>query len=386
MTTIMTDTTKITAAVPPRAVSEQTEPAPPAGPAEPHGCAADVDADRTHQARLDTPAGELAARAAEDQRARTQLPPPNQTPLYRAMNGDRYERQTLIKQIQDVTGRPLICMVFGPGTGIERTTFAAIGDLVHRLDTGTDLDVLLHTLGGDLDTAAKIALLLRNVAADTGRIRVIVPDHVKSAGTLIALAADQIVMSDTSELGPIDPLISITLPDGSRVSRPAQAYLDSFNDAIERAQLVARRATADAEHAYAGAPTSSAHEASAEAPAEAWIWQTWLRQIEPSVVQLSRKALERSRRYAEQILREGMFRGDPSYTSVARELSNNNRWLTHGAVIDANAAASEVGLKIDKRARQDPLWRAWWQLYCIQRLAATGDSALLESDYVSLCS
>ena len=54
------------------------------------------------------------------------------------------------------------------------------------------------------------AMLWSKIGA-TGTLRVIVPDYAKSDSTLLALTADTVVMSDSSELGPIDPQIHSSL-------------------------------------------------------------------------------------------------------------------------------------------------------------------------------
>lgn len=66
------------------------------------------------------------------------------------------------------------------------------------------LDIILHTPGGFVLHALQIA---RAIKAHPGRKTVFVPHLAMSGGTLIALAADEIVMSDHAVLGPIDPQI-----------------------------------------------------------------------------------------------------------------------------------------------------------------------------------
>lgn len=70
--------------------------------------------------------------------------------------------------------------------------------------TGDDvpLDIVLHTPGGLVLAALQIARAVRGHAA---KVTVFVPHYAMSGGTLIALAADEIVMSKHSVLGPIDP-------------------------------------------------------------------------------------------------------------------------------------------------------------------------------------
>ncbi len=66
------------------------------------------------------------------------------------------------------------------------------------------LDIVLHTPGGLVLAALQIA---RAVEAHRGKVTVFVPHHAMSGGTLIAMAADEIVMCEHSVLGPVDPQI-----------------------------------------------------------------------------------------------------------------------------------------------------------------------------------
>lgn len=68
----------------------------------------------------------------------------------------------------------------------------------------TPIDLVVHTPGGLVIAAMQIA---RAVEAHPARVTVFVPIYAMSGGTLIALAADEIVMGEFSMLGPIDPQI-----------------------------------------------------------------------------------------------------------------------------------------------------------------------------------
>lgn len=68
----------------------------------------------------------------------------------------------------------------------------------------TPIDLVLHTPGGLVLAAMQIA---RAVEAHPAKVTVFVPIYAMSGGTLIALAADEIVMGEFSMLGPIDPQI-----------------------------------------------------------------------------------------------------------------------------------------------------------------------------------
>jgi len=66
------------------------------------------------------------------------------------------------------------------------------------------IDVILHTPGGQVLAAEQIAKALSERKA---KVTVFVPHYAMSGGTIIALAADQIVMDANAVLGPVDPQI-----------------------------------------------------------------------------------------------------------------------------------------------------------------------------------
>lgn len=66
------------------------------------------------------------------------------------------------------------------------------------------IDLVLHTPGGLALAATQIA---RAIHRRSGKVTVFVPHHALSGGTLIAMAAGEIVMSPHALLGPIDPQI-----------------------------------------------------------------------------------------------------------------------------------------------------------------------------------
>src|SRR6202521_750727 len=73
---------------------------------------------------------------------------------------------------------------------------------IHMTDDEVPLDIVLHTPGGLVLAATQIA---RAVREHKGKVTVFVPHYAMSGGTLISLAADEIVMSKHAVLGPVDP-------------------------------------------------------------------------------------------------------------------------------------------------------------------------------------
>src|SRR5258708_32125931 len=73
---------------------------------------------------------------------------------------------------------------------------------IHMTGDEVPLDIVLHTPGGLVLAALQIAHAIRE---HKGKVTVFVPHYAMSGGTLVALAADEIVMCEHSVLGPIDP-------------------------------------------------------------------------------------------------------------------------------------------------------------------------------------
>lgn len=161
------------------------------------------------------------------------IPIPDQTPLYHAIEQPRYSRQAQIRAIEERTGRRLICYIAGPATSISSFDIPPFVDLLHDISAGDKLDLMLQTPGGDVDQAERIVLLCRKKVGSKGSFRVVVPDSAESAGTLIAIAGDEIVMGYPSELGPIDPQIEIITAGGEGMARPAQSFLDGLQEIID---------------------------------------------------------------------------------------------------------------------------------------------------------
>src|ERR1700704_2746810 len=75
---------------------------------------------------------------------------------------------------------------------------------IHLTDPEVPLDIVLHTPGGLVLASLQIA---RAIHQHKGKVTAFVPHYAMSGGTLIALAADEIVMSEYAVVGPVDPQV-----------------------------------------------------------------------------------------------------------------------------------------------------------------------------------
>ena len=273
------------------------------------------------------------------------------TPLYEANNADRYQRQTLIKQIQNRTKRTLICYVSGAARMVDRDDVVPFVDLLHNIPRGRAVDLLLHTSGGSINAAEKLMGMTRGHVG-TAELRTIVPDFAKSAGTLMVLGADKVIMSDMSELGPIDPQIHL-----SGKWQSVQNYLDAFDE-------------------HAGTLKTDTNNVAA---------RIMLSKLAPDTLLMCKVAVDRARQAAEDLLRRGMFRNGGNFTRTVKELLDTRRWLSHGQMISwEDALDSHIGLAVEYCTYHSDEWQDYWRLYCLQRLAVGEQQKLYESAHVSL--
>lgn len=284
------------------------------------------------------------------------IPKPIKTPMYQAQNADRYLRQAQIKEMQEKANCRLLCYVSGNGAQITRDDVIGFVELLHNVPRGGNIDLLLHTGGGDINIAEKIVFMLRAAVGTEGRFRVIVPDFAKSAGTLIAIAANKILMSDSSELGPIDPQFPKRDSDGTVRWHSVLNYLQGYETICK---------------AVRDNPN--------DIPANAM-----LSKFDPTTLVQFEAVKNRARMLAEQHLNRWMFqKKKATYTKIAGELMDITRWPAHGQMISYEDA-KEMELEIEYLPPDTQEWRAYWSLYCQQRLAVKDGQILFESDYASL--
>ncbi len=97
---------------------------------------------------------------------------------------------------------------------------------IQMTDADVPLDIVLHTPGGLVLAALQVA---RALGTHKAKVTVFVPHYAMSGGTLIALAADEIVMCEHSVLGPIDPQLGES-PAASLIKVVEQKPIERISD------------------------------------------------------------------------------------------------------------------------------------------------------------
>lgn len=105
-------------------------------------------------------------------------------------------------------------------------------------DPNVPIDLILHTPGGLVLATEQIALAL---CRHPGKVTVFVPHYAMSGGTLLALAADEIVMDDNAVLGPVDPQLG-QWPANSILKAVEQKQVNEIDDETLILADVARKA------------------------------------------------------------------------------------------------------------------------------------------------
>ncbi len=141
-------------------------------------------------------------------------------------------RRKYLRQLHAVTGRAVILYASAwfesrpippADLQVSNTDVGGFMEAVSNIHED-ELDLIVHSPGGSAEAAESIVEYLR---CRFKKIRVIVPVSAMSAATMIALSADEIVMGQHSQLGPIDPQFIISTPEGPRTA-PAKAILNQF--------------------------------------------------------------------------------------------------------------------------------------------------------------
>ncbi|MBS4030119.1 MAG: ATP-dependent Clp protease proteolytic subunit [Clostridiales bacterium] len=145
-------------------------------------------------------------------------------------------RLKLLRYLQGKRGSRVITLIHRQEhlsfLGIPLTRFINIEDselilrAIRLTPDHVPIDLILHTPGGLVLASEQISTALQKHPA---KVTVFVPHYAMSGGTMIALAADEIVMDDNAVLGPVDPQIG-SFPAASIISTVEQKSRDEVDD------------------------------------------------------------------------------------------------------------------------------------------------------------
>jgi hypothetical protein len=118
-------------------------------------------------------------------------------------------RKALYKKIEAMRSSKVVAYITSDRQGME-TVIAndcidLFVDLLDKIGPTRKISLLLHTNGGQTLAGWRIVNLLRTFCDE---LEVLIPMKALSAGTLIAIGANNVVMTKQAALGPIDPSVN----------------------------------------------------------------------------------------------------------------------------------------------------------------------------------
>lgn len=236
-------------------------------------------------------------------------------------------RETYLFVYAAAIGKPI------PTVPLEQADFYILRDLLSGQEKRNKVDVYLETPGGSGETAEEIGRFLHN---NFETVSFVISGEAKSAGTIIALSGDEILMTETGSLGPIDAQVKI-----GRSIVSAYDYMEWVKEKREEAEKQGALNPFDA---------------------------TMIAQISPG--ELGR--VFHSLKFAEDLVKDWLVRykfknwistethkkavtdsmKKQRAEEIAKELTNHSKWRSHGRSIKIEDLES-IGLKVT-RIDSDP--------------------------------
>lgn len=211
----------------------------------------------------------------------------------------------------------------------------------------TELDLILHSPGGTAEGAESFVEYIRQ---RFDHIRAIVPVAAMSAATMVALSADELVMGQHSQLGPIDPQLTIISPEGVRFA-PSQAILNQFE--------IAKRECAT--------------------PSNLAAWMPILRTYAPGLltqcVDSQKLAINMVSGWLERYMFDGDADAGEKSMEIAKWFADYNSFLSHGRRVGRDEIRS-LGLKVVDLEDDDQLQDAVLSVHHASMHAFSGTPAV----------
>jgi len=256
---------------------------------------------------------------------------------------DKYNklRNTYMIVYAAAIGKPI------PSVSLEQSDFYVFCDFLSNVSS-PNIDVYVETPGGSGETAEEIARFLHK---KFDRVSFVISGEAKSAGTILALSGNEILMTETGSLGPIDAQVKI-----GRSIVSAHDYMEWVKDKKEEAEKREALNPFDA---------------------------TMIAQISPGELGMVFHSLK----FAEDLVKEWLVcykfkdwkvtesRGIPvteemkmkRAEEIAQKLTNHTKWRTHGRSIKINDLES-IGLRVIRIDDDPKLADVVYRIHTVCRL------------------
>lgn len=250
---------------------------------------------------------------------------------------DHGTRVRLFEEIEEQLERPLVTYFtsFRYPVQMEDTDVDMLAGLLQMLDLSNGLVLIISSPGGD-GLAAERAIQVCRTYSGTGEYWAVVPGKAKSAATMACFGASKIFMGPSSELGPVDPQVTILDNDVPR-RIPAFHIVQAYHTLFKEAR-------------------------SEQGNLEPYLQQ--LAKYDASIIAEHEAQIELSKDISIGALKTGMM-GDYKEKDIEKKIGEfltPEGTKTHGRPIFPSKA-KECGLTIEEFETDSDLWRSIYELY-----------------------
>jgi len=243
-------------------------------------------------------------------------------------------RKPIFEALEKELKRPVVTLFtsFKYPVMIEDTDADMLEGILQKINLENGLALVINSPGGDGLAAERIVNVCR-CYSNTGEYWSVVPGKAKSAATMICFGSSKIIMGATSELGPIDPQLTIGQSNLKRFSayNIVKSYEGLFNRAVEE-----------------------------QGNLEPYLQQ--LSNYDEREIEELRASLSLSEDIAVRTLASGMMKNKTKIKNRIKIFLTPETTKTHGRPIYRDEAAKS-GLNINKEAVRGKLWTLIYELY-----------------------
>lgn len=277
------------------------------------------------------------------------------------------ERKEIIKEIQEERGTKVISYITSDRPGASYSIFGDVVSILHEhilaleKDDDLKLDLFIYSRGGASDIPWTIVSMFREYAKQ-GSFSVLIPYRAHSAATMIALGADEIVMSKKAEMGPID--ITHQGPYNPRDQGNNNPLPISVEDVNGYFSLIEKAGCNRPDEKMKG-------------------FELLANSVHPLALGKVSRSLEQTKLVAERLLntRSDPFTGEENELIVKRISSEI---YSHSHAINRTEAIEYLGLKQVKNAEDDKINinKEMWQLYNEYKDLFELENPLMKEEYL----
>lgn len=265
---------------------------------------------------------------------------------------------TRLLAIEDMLNADGLTIISPMQEGVEHLAKIAIEAREGRRN---NLFVILDTPGGVVEIVERIVRVLREHYTE---VKFIIPDRAMSAGTVLAMSGDEILMDYHSCLGPIDPQL---VRDDRLV--PALSYVAQYENLIEKSKHAAL-STAELV-LLEKLDLAELHQFELARDLSIELLKLWL---------TSYKFKDWTKTETRGISVTNAMKEERA-SEIAHMLNDHTRWLTHGRGIDMRTLRDELRLKIDDFGSKPELKKAVWDYFWFLRdhMARNGNVSFIHA-------